>query len=211
MSAGNVRVYENPDPTAPPVATETIGGEEYQKVRPGWGPTGTHNDTDDADGKRLPVGGGQIGTLTEAAPASDTASSGLNGRLQRIAQRLTSLIALFPTALGQSTMANSFRVVVASDQSTLNIAKSGKPSTISSNGQVTANTTAATLIASNASRKCVILKNIGTVTVYIGKATVTTANGFPLAPQESFTDDETTALWQGITASSSTTVAVIEV
>jgi hypothetical protein len=40
-----------------------------------------------------------VGSLTEAAPATDTASSGLNGRLQRIAQRLTSLIALFPTAL----------------------------------------------------------------------------------------------------------------
>lgn len=38
----------------------------------------------------------EIGVLTETAPASDTASSGLNGRLQRIAQRLTSLI----TALG---------------------------------------------------------------------------------------------------------------
>jgi hypothetical protein len=38
----------------------------------------------------------EIGGLTETAPASDTASSGLNGRLQRIAQRITSLI----TALG---------------------------------------------------------------------------------------------------------------
>lgn len=36
-----------------------------------------------------------IGSVTETAPASDTASSGLNGRLQRIAQRLT---ALFGTA-----------------------------------------------------------------------------------------------------------------
>jgi hypothetical protein len=40
-----------------------------------------------------------IGGLTETAPASDTASSGLNGRLQRIAQRFTSLIALVPAAL----------------------------------------------------------------------------------------------------------------
>lgn len=38
----------------------------------------------------------RIGALTETAPATDTASSGLNGRLQRIAQRLTSLIALLP-------------------------------------------------------------------------------------------------------------------
>lgn len=37
------------------------------------------------------------GAVTEAAPATDTASSGLNGRLQRIAQRLTSLIALTKT------------------------------------------------------------------------------------------------------------------
>lgn len=36
-----------------------------------------------------------IGSLTEPVPASDTASSGLNGRLQRIAQNITSLIAKF--------------------------------------------------------------------------------------------------------------------
>lgn len=42
----------------------------------------------------------KTGSLTETAPATDTASSGLNGRLQRIAQRLTSLIALLPTGLG---------------------------------------------------------------------------------------------------------------
>lgn len=40
-----------------------------------------------------------IGSLTEAAPATDTASSGLNGRLQRIAQNVTALKALLPTAL----------------------------------------------------------------------------------------------------------------
>ena len=37
-----------------------------------------------------------FGAVAETAPASDTASSGLNGRLQRIAQRLTTLI----TAIG---------------------------------------------------------------------------------------------------------------
>jgi len=43
----------------------------------------------------------EAGALTETAPASDTASSGLNGRLQRIAQRLSSLI----TALGSPMQA----------------------------------------------------------------------------------------------------------
>lgn len=59
----------------------------------------------------------RIGDVAETAPVSDTASSGLNGRLQRIAQRITSLIALVPTSLGQKTMANSFAVTIASDQS----------------------------------------------------------------------------------------------
>lgn len=40
------------------------------------------------------------GSLTEPAPATDTASSGLNGRLQRIAQRITSLMNFLPAALG---------------------------------------------------------------------------------------------------------------
>jgi hypothetical protein len=39
----------------------------------------------------------RIGDLTETAPVSDTASSGLNGRLQRIAQRITSLISTVAT------------------------------------------------------------------------------------------------------------------
>lgn len=56
-----------------------------------------------------------LGSLTETAPANDTASSGLNGRLQRIAQRLTSLIALLPSSLGAKTGANSLSVVPASD------------------------------------------------------------------------------------------------
>lgn len=50
----------------------------------------------------LPTGAAtdaSLGSLTETAPATDIASSGLNGRLQRIAQRITSLIALLPSAL----------------------------------------------------------------------------------------------------------------
>jgi hypothetical protein len=59
------------------------------------------------------------GAVTETAPATDTASSGLNGRLQRIAQRLTSLIALVPASLGQKAMSASFAVTIASDQSAI--------------------------------------------------------------------------------------------
>jgi hypothetical protein len=57
----------------------------------------------------------RVGDVAETAPASDTASSGLNGRLQRISQRLTSLIAHLPSSLGIKTAANSLSVAPASD------------------------------------------------------------------------------------------------
>lgn len=56
-----------------------------------------------------------LGSLTEVAPANDTALSGINGRLQRVAQRITSLIALLPSALGTTTAANSLPVTLATD------------------------------------------------------------------------------------------------
>lgn len=61
------------------------------------------------------------GAVDETAPVTDTASSGLNGRLQRIAQRLTSLIALLPAALGQTTKAASLSVALASDDASLTL------------------------------------------------------------------------------------------
>jgi len=56
-----------------------------------------------------------VGAVTETAPGTDTASSGLNGRLQRIAQRLTSLIGVLPASLGAKTAANSLSTTPASD------------------------------------------------------------------------------------------------
>ncbi len=55
----------------------------------------------------------RAGIITETAPATDTASSGLNGRLQRIAQRVTSLIALVPASLGRKSAALSLATVEA--------------------------------------------------------------------------------------------------
>lgn len=54
-----------------------------------------------------------VGAVTESAPGTDTASSGLNGRLQRVAQRLTSLIALFTNGVGTATAA--VRTVAATE------------------------------------------------------------------------------------------------
>lgn len=65
---------------------------------------------------QIATSNGLLGATSSTAPASDTATSGLNGRLQRIAQRLTSLIALLPSTIGRKVMADSLSVTIASDQ-----------------------------------------------------------------------------------------------
>lgn len=60
-------------------------------------------------------------------------------------------------------------------------------STAFATGQVTPTTTAATLLAARDTRKTVTFLNLGTQTVYVGPATVTTANGFPIAPGAALT------------------------
>jgi hypothetical protein len=125
-----------------------------------------------------------VGALNEAAPASDTANSGLNGRLQRIAQRITSLIALLPTSLGQKTMANSLAVVLPSDQTV----KTSKETIL---GAVTTTfkpvglaAVRATVdgLAPVATRKKLIIKskaeNSGRI--WLGGATVTIADGLEI-------------------------------
>jgi len=67
------------------------------------------------------------------------------------------------------------------------------------NGQVNISNSAATLLAARETRKRVTFVNRMPVPVFIGVATVTTANGFQLDPGAAITL-HTTALIQGITA-----------
>lgn len=71
-------------------------------------------------------------------------------------------------------------------------------------GQVTPTTTAATLLAARETRKSVMFYNNGQATVFIGPATVTTGNGFPLLPGMAATFN-TTALLQCIIATGTAT------
>ena len=104
---GNVTVV-NPDPI--PVSTESLPL-----------PTGAALEDGNLDAIVTLVDGleGQVGAVTEAAPGTDTASSGLNGRLQRLAQRLGEALGRLPASLGQKTGTASMAVVVASDQTAL--------------------------------------------------------------------------------------------
>lgn len=78
-------------------------------------------------------------------------------------------------------------------------------------GQVAPTNSAGTLLAARETRKSVIFTNRGTVDVYIGPATVTTANGFLLSPGESTDEIKTTALLQAITPSGTGAIHYLEV
>jgi hypothetical protein len=116
----------------------------------------------------------QVGIVTETAPATDTASSGLNGRLQRIAQRVTSLIALVPASLGQKAMASSFAVTLASDDP-LTVLASASSASITS---LASAATSAQLLAANAARKGLILNNTDANTVLVKYGTTASATSF---------------------------------
>lgn len=75
----------------------------------------------------------KIGSLTEAAPGTDTASSGLNGRLQRVAQRITSLITAVgsPFQAGGSIGNTSFEATQAT-AANLNMTEASAASSLTS-------------------------------------------------------------------------------
>jgi hypothetical protein len=100
------------------------------------------------------------------------------------------------------------------DNATLNTDSNGRVwtnggTTTLANGQVAPTNSAGTVVAARTGRQRLTLVNIGTITVYVGIATVTTANGVPIYPGGSMTL-ENSALVQGITASGTGAIAYIE-
>ncbi len=76
-------------------------------------------------------------------------------------------------------------------------------------GQVAPTGTAGTLLAARETRQRVTFVNRGTMSVFIGPATVTTANGLELKPGDSYLM-HSTALIQAITSSGTGAVHYIE-
>lgn len=127
----------------------------------------------------------RLGDLNESEPVDELTASGLNGRLKRIASRLTLLISKLPATLGQKTMANSLSVTLATDQGALSVTPTNNSGTIT-NAQVTVGTSAvrATVSGSapNAARKKLIIKSSknNTGSIYLGSSSITTANGLEI-------------------------------
>lgn len=123
--------------TGTSIAADDVSSVFYQKVKIDGGGDGVTVPMvagRSADAASFPVALSTedvalVGALTETAPGTDTASSGLNGRLQRIAQRLTSMIAQIPTALGATTMSASMSVTIATDDARIGIVTETAPGT----------------------------------------------------------------------------------
>lgn len=56
------------------IATDDISGVKHQRVKLEWGPDGTANEVDDADGKRLPIKT-KLSSTGTATQVSDTSTS----------------------------------------------------------------------------------------------------------------------------------------
>ena len=151
----------------------------------------------------------KIGSLTETTPASDTASSGLNGRLQRIAQRLTSMIGLLPTALS-----NGFFQVSIKETITLPSSQSGTWTVQPGN---TANTTAWKVDGSAVTQPVSIADDSDSATGAKADSVASTDTGtfslialFKLSLTKLTTISTNIATLAGIVASSVASVAIAE-
>lgn len=121
-----------------------------------------------------------IGAVTETAPASDTASSGLNGRLQRIAQNITTLIGKLPASLGITTAANSLSVAPASD-AIFNVKPKALTSSFAEN--LSLSTVATFTAPANAIGGLIMADDTNTANVRFKQgATATASSGLQLQP-----------------------------
>lgn len=155
-----------------------------------------------------------VGAVTETAPVSDTASSGLNGRLQRIAQRITSMIAQLPATIGQKLMAASLSVTIASDQSAVPVTKTKVALTPSGPTNASVGVATASAVAANANRKGLVITNTSVNTVSLGMGAAAVLNsGITLYPGGVFVMDDytfTTVVINAIASAAASNISVQE-
>lgn len=89
------------------------------------------------------------------------------------------------------------------------VAGTSVPGLVRANGAVSVASTATVILAASDLWKKRIIKNNGTQTVYLGDASVTTANGLPIDPGEAFVDEDGCDAWYGIVASSTADVRYV--
>lgn len=133
----------------------------------------------------LPTGAptaADLGAKADAAATTDTGTFSIIAFIKRGLQNWTNLLAKIP-ALGQATMTASTPVVLASNQSTINVSTVPVAASIAV-GQVSVAVTATLIVAARAARRGVTVMNEGATDVRIGDSGVTTATGLLLFGQK---------------------------
>lgn len=190
----DIKVTPSPDVTGVPVATESIGGRDWQDIKIGVGASGVAVLVEDVDNKRFPVKvekfDTSFGLPNDAAAGTDVGTFSFIALFKRLLTSVTTLLAT--NAAMSAKLQDHSKVTTATPV------------------QATCDTTADSLLALNAARKEALLKNLGPSVAYLGKSGVTTATGFEVRVGETFVDDLTTQQWFGITAAGTTTFSVLE-
>lgn len=128
-----------------------------------------------------------IGPVNEGPPASDTAPSGLNGRLQRIAQNSTATLGI-PTGAAiitdvDGTIQRYLRGLVTM-AATGTLVKQGGGALTDRSGTVTSGGTSQQVAAANASRKFFCYQNTSDETQFLNfGAAASAANSFEIGPK----------------------------
>lgn len=129
---------------------------------------------------------------------------------------LASIDAGIPAALGQTTMAASMPVVLASDQSIIKIVSTATSTTGSSPTAATLGVASGTVIAANAARKGLVITNtssLSTVSLNVAGSAAVLLSGITLYPHDSWVMDQytfTAAQIDGIASLASTNVSIQE-
>jgi hypothetical protein len=143
-------------------------------------------------GRSFPINGNYFSITFQNTGASATTTLNINtayGNINSATQLLNAPVALneingTALSLGQTTMAASLPVVLASNQAAVPVTSSNPAAVLTNQVAVTATAAA---IGSGALSNGVVITALSTnaLTVYVGPAGVTTANGYPLLPGQS--------------------------
>jgi hypothetical protein len=73
-----VSAHGSDDTVSPPIATDLVGGQHYQRIKAGWGADGVWTETDDSLATRFPINGVHEAVITCTVTAAGTTSAAVD-------------------------------------------------------------------------------------------------------------------------------------
>lgn len=115
-----------------------------------------------------------------------------------------------PLPVGHKDLGGEAEFALKVHVSSSDVPASGTPASSISGASVSVAATATLIAAANVNRRSLLIRNVGSVDVYLGPSGVTTSNGQKLAAGETLEDSATVAAWYGIVATGTCEVRTTE-